>query len=602
MLEEQGVPVVMRDGATLVADVRRPDTTAHIPVLVSRTPYGRASAASDVEKLVAAGFAVVVQDCRGWFDSEGEWEYARSDIADGFDTVEWAAAQPWSNGRVGMFGASYMANAQWMAAIARPPHLEAVAPECYPSDYWSASFEVGGPFRLALRLSWTASMVATTATTWGLTDPRLAELNDLNIAYCEALRAGNRGKVAARGMRARALLHELYAERPLRSISLWGDHAGWLDEVFEHEEPGDAYWRRIAPSSHYDEVDLPAVHVVGWYDIHQRGNIENFVGMRRQAPTARARAGQHLIVGPWGHWSSDDPIVGDVDFGPRAALDTVQMRTDWFGHWLQEGSPLDWAWVRIFVMGDNEWRDEEEWPLARTRYTSWYLRSDGRLDTAAPAGEAPDGFLYDPRSPMPTLGGRLLAMGDPAGPRDQRPNLGRPDLLAYTSGPLTGETEITGTVLVDLWVATDAPDTDFVAVLTDVHPDGMVYNVCEGAVRGAARGRADAAASRHRLPVHGRPGGHQHRPASRAPDRAARHLEQLPRVGAEPEHRAAAGCRRTRRFAGRPADGVPRCRTSQPGRPAGHPEVIEMSTDRTAIATTRSAATGASAPAREWAP
>jgi len=499
VIEARGVRVEMRDGAGLATDVFRPDTVDPVAVLVSRTPYGRATASPPpaTERLVDAGFAVVVQDCRGRFDSEGDWTYVRAEVDDGYDTVEWAARQPWSTGRVGMFGASYMANAQWMAAISRPPHLSAIAPECCPADYWSASFEAGGAFRLALRFSWAASMVASTAARSGFEDPGLEPLARANEAMYDAIARNDREAVAAAGASARAVLHELYRRRPLRTAGAWFGSARWLGEIFEHEDPDDAYWRRIAPSSHYDVLDLPAVHVAGWYDIHLRGTLANFAGMRRQAPTRRARAAQHLVVGPWGHWAPQERVVGEVDFGPRAVLDTVQLRIDWFGRWLQDRPAPHLPPVRIFVMGDDEWRDEEDWPPARARVESWFLRVGGTLGRDAPVGdEAADEFVYDPRTPVPTVGGRLLAMGELAGPRDQRGVSGRADVIVYASRPFAGEIEITGPVVAELWAATDAPDTDFTAVLVDVHPDGAAMNLCEGSVRARHAG----------LPVPLRPG------------------------------------------------------------------------------------------------
>ena len=245
------------------------------------------------------------------------------------------------------------------------------------------------------------------------------------------------------------------------------------------------------PASHYAALDLPAVHVGGWYDIHLEGILANYVGMRRQAPTERARRGQRLVVGPWSHWSPQSGVVGDVDFGPGAAFDVTAMRIDWFKHWLQDGPAPDWAPVRLFVMGENVWRDEQEWPLARTVYTPWHLRAGGGLGPEAPdADEAADHFTYDPRDPVPTLGGKLLGSGEVAGPFDQRPVEGRADVLVYTSDALTAPMELTGPVVVELWAATDAPDTDFTAVLIDVHPDGLALNLCEGVVRARHAGVA----------------------------------------------------------------------------------------------------------------
>jgi hypothetical protein len=211
--------------------------------------------------------------------------------------------------------------------------------------------------------------------------------------------------------------------------------------------------------------------------------------MQRQAPTGRARDAQRLVVGPWAHWTPLVPVVGDIDFGPGATFNPTQMRVAWFRRWLQDGPDPDWAPVRIFVMGENRWRDEQEWPLARTKYTPWYLGAGGRLGPSEPVGDEPaDAFTYDPRHPAPTLGGRLLGSGAVAGPVEQSPLNHRADILTYTSEPLGAPMEVTGPLRVDLWAATDAPDTDFTAVLVDVHPDGRGWNISEGAVRARHRG------------------------------------------------------------------------------------------------------------------
>ena len=232
-------------------------------------------------------------------------------------------------------------------------------------------------------------------------------------------------------------------------------------------------------------LDLPAIHVGGWYDVHLAGILQNFTGMQRQAPTERARQAQRLVVGPWAHWTPLVPVVGDIDFGPEATFNPTRMRLDWFRHWLQEGPIPDWAPVRIFVMGENRWRDEQEWPLARTRYTPWYLGQGGRLGPSEPAGGGAGGCLHlrpsgpgaDPRRPPAghRRGGRAgrTVPARPSGPTSS----------TYTSEPLGAPMEVTGPLWVDLWAATDVPDTDFTAVLVDVHPDGRGWNLSEGAVR-----------------------------------------------------------------------------------------------------------------------
>jgi uncharacterized protein len=485
VIEERGVSVPMRDGVRLSADVWRPAADQPVPVLICRTPYDKQTAAlmAAPAELAAAGFAVVLQDCRGRFGSEGEWTYVQSEVNDGYDTVEWAAAQPWSNGRVGVFGASYMGYTQWLAAVARPPHLAAMLPECCPSEYWSASFGPGGALRLALRIGWTASVVASMAPQWGIDDPLLDQVREAGLAVSAALASGDIAAVRPARMRAKQVLDDVYRIRPMLGNPLWHERATWLAEIFEHERRDDANWRRVNPATYYDVLDLPAIHVGGWYDIHLDGILANFTGMRRQAPTVRARQAQRLIVGPWAHWLPTSPVVGSIDFGPAAVLDTTALRRDWFSAWLQDGPDPGLAPVRLFVMGENAWRDEQEWPLARTRYTPWYLQQAGGLSPDGPAGSAPDEFRHDPADPVPTVGGRLLGIGEFAGPFDQRAVGERADVLSYTSAPLAEPLEITGPVQALVWASTDAADTDFAAVLIDVHPDGTAINLCEGIVR-----------------------------------------------------------------------------------------------------------------------
>jgi putative CocE/NonD family hydrolase len=485
-LVERNVRVPMRDGVELAADLWLPRSGGPAPTLVTRTPYGRTVTAqmAPPDALAEAGFAVVVQDCRGRFDSDGEWTYVHADVDDGYDTVEWAAAQSWSNGKVATFGASYMGYTQWLAAITHPPHLVTMIPECCAADYWVASFDSGGAFRLSLRLGWTASVVASMAQAWGIDDPVLRQIMKASIALRTAMVSGDRQAEEAARDQVKAVLDGVFATRPIKNNPLWRGRATWLREIFEHEARSDSNWRAVNPSSHYGALDLPAVHVGGWYDIHLAGILDNYVGMRRQAPTERARNGQRLIVGPWPHWTPQSGLVGEVDFGAEATLDVMALRLDWFRHWLQGRPEPDLPPVRLFVMGENRWRDEQEWPLARTVYTPWHLRVGGGLGPAAPGGaEAPDQFTYDPRDPVPTLGGRLLGSGEVAGPFDQRPNESRPDVLVYSSEPLAEPMELTGPVTVELWAASDAPDTDFTAILIDVHPDEAAMNLCEGVVR-----------------------------------------------------------------------------------------------------------------------
>jgi putative CocE/NonD family hydrolase len=481
VLVEHDIRVPMRDGVTLAADLYRPDVGTSVPALLTRTPYGpvMAQSAYEPERLARAGFAVLVQHCRGRFGSEGDWTYVHCEVEDGYDTVEWAAAQPWCDGRVGMFGQSYAGNTQWLAAQSRPPHLVALAPEACAADYWEGTFGTGGAFRLALRVGWTAVVIGQMARQWGIVDPELDHVREVTENLMAAQRLGD--ATLARKT-ARDTLDRIFRTRPLRDNPLWHARASWLDEAFEHESRHDSTWLRFNPTTHYSAIGLPALHIGSWYDIHLGATLRHYTGMRDQAPGAPT---QRLIIGPWDHWHPREHVVGDLDFGPAAAVDITKVRLDWFRRWLLDQRQPDQPPVRIFVMGENVWRDEPDWPLARTQYTSWYLHSNGTLAPTPPSTtDGFDQYTHDPRHPVPTTGGPLLGSGgEQPGPLDQREVASRADVLTYTSEPLDREVELTGPVTVDLWASTTAPDTDFVAVLVDVHPDGRMLNLCEGAVR-----------------------------------------------------------------------------------------------------------------------
>ncbi|MFD7896962.1 CocE/NonD family hydrolase [Streptomyces sp. NPDC059568] len=485
LIVERDVPVTMRDGARLLTDIWRPATHEPLPALLIRTPYAnQVIQAACPERLAAEGFAVVAQHCRGRFGSEGEWTYLHSDVDDGYDAVEWTAEQPWCNGRVGMFGRSYSGNAQWLAAQARPPHLTTLAPEVCAADYWEGMFDSGGSFRLALRLGWSVFVVAQMAQEWGIDDDELAQLRDLSARAYDLEHSDDRDGLAETRRQLRAAVEKILRTRPLRDNPIWHGRATWLDELFEHESRTDSHWLRVNPTTHYGVIDLPALHIGSWYDIHLGATLRHFTGMQRQAPTAQARQEQRLIVGPWEHGNPSARIVGEVDFGPDAVVDLTRVRADWFKRHLSGQRGADFAPVRIFVMGDNVWRDEQEWPLARTRFTRWFLHEAGQLLPTEPLAGGGDNYTYDPGDPVPTVGGRLLgAAGESPGPFDQRAVGNRDDVLTYTSPVLTEDTELTGPVTMDLWASTDAPDTDFTAILVDVHPDGRMINLCEGAVR-----------------------------------------------------------------------------------------------------------------------
>ena len=461
LVVERNVVVPMRDGVVLRADVYRPATDAPVPAVVNRTPYDRSSlliqlAALEPERVVDAGLALVCQDVRGRFGSDGEFYTFFDDGRDSFDTVEWAAAQRWCDGSVGMVGRSYAAAVQWLGAAERPPHLKAISPIVTGSDYYHGWIYEGGAFQLGFNVFWM----------WLMSKPREV------------------GK-----------LDGVYRHLPLRTLPI--DGLAWA-RLYAHwlaHSTDDHYWRSLSINRRYEQIEVPALIVGGWYDVFIRGTLENYVGMRTRGGSAAARAGQRLLVGPWAHGSTYGPYPEHAFdlFGQEATIDVSALQLRFFArHLLGEENGLDEEPpVRIFVMGENRWRDEEDWPLARATESRWYLRAGGRLARDGPGDESSDEYVYDPHDPAPTLGGptslpaRMMKMN--SGPLDQSRLEGRGDVLAYTSDPFDERLEVTGPLELILHAATSATDTDFVAKLTDVRPDGSAIILAEGVLRARFR-------------------------------------------------------------------------------------------------------------------
>lgn len=468
---QNGVRVKMRDGVMLAADVYRPKSEGKFPVLLQRTPYNRKGDAATAHELASHGYVVVLQDTRGRFDSGGEFYPFRHESEDGYDTVEWAAALDYSDGKVGMFGGSYVGATQMLAAMAKPPHLVAVFPYVTASEYYD-----GWTYQSGALMQWFASSWSS-----GLSVDTLRR------------KAGERSRPK-----------EWVAGLPVENYALLspppaGDVAPYFRDWVRHELSDD-YWRGWKISNHYREMNIKGLHAGGWHDIFIKGSIKNYTGLRGEGPTPSVRDGQRLIVGPWAHAAtSPEGKIGDVVFGKAAVLNMTETARKWFDYALK-GVRNEYATappVSLFVLGENVWRAENEFPLARTRHTKYYLRSergangaggDGALSLSPPKKERPDIFEYDPANPVPTVGGRLCC-GDaiPPGPFDQRPNESRQDVLVFSTPPLEKDVEVTGYVTVELYAATTARDTDFTAMLVDVSPDGYARYLTDGIARARYR-------------------------------------------------------------------------------------------------------------------
>ena len=486
---ESDVAVTMRDGVTLYADIYRPEGDGSFPTILQRTPYDKTNALSatmlDPIRSAKAGFAVVIQDTRGRFASEGEFYAFRDDIDDGYDTVEWAAAQAWSNGNVGMYGASYVGATQWLAAASRPPHLKAIAPTVTASNYHDGWTYQGGAFELGFNMSWTLL--------------QLTLANFKNVSGVQDVPRERRGQL----MHAVDNMTEGFDFLPTKDFpELDSGLAKYYYDWLAHPD-FDEYWQKLCIEDRHSEIEVPAMHTGGWYDIFLGGTIRNYLGMKESGANETARSGQRLVIGPWAHGARGSTMVGRHYFGimaDPAATDIDGMHLRWFDHWLNDGKNgiTEEAPVRIFVMGDDVWREEQEWPLARAQESKYYLHSggkanstngDGSLGTDCPQAEPPDVFLYNPADPVPTTGGALCCNPYYAanGAYDQNEVEERQDVLVYSTPPLERDVEVTGPVTVTLWASTSATDTDFTAKLVDVCENGCARNLTDGIIRARYR-------------------------------------------------------------------------------------------------------------------
>jgi putative CocE/NonD family hydrolase len=470
------VPALMRDGVVLRANVYRPAGPGPWPTLLARTPYGKdrpgAAAWLDPVRAAHAGFMVVVQDARGRFASDGMWEPFRFDADDGYDTVEWAARLPGSNGRVGMFGLSYWGNTQWLTAIAQPPSLGAIAPGLTWSDPTDGGFYRGGALEFGLALVWALEQGIDYVR-------RLDEPADRIAARVDALIV-ELDRLAEVG----------YWELPVTGSALLARHGvPELGSIRGLDDP--AVTARCRVQGRHDRVQVPVFGIGGWHDGFVQGVLDNHMAM-----TALGRDSR-VLIGPWSHANFSD-TVGGLSFGVRARKDggpaggpgdVDALQLEWFrGHLAPDADAVPVtppAPVRIFVMGANRWREESAWPPAQATGLRWYLRSAGELTTAAPHAREPvSRFTYDPADPVPTAGGQtLIPPYLTAGPVDQADTEARPDVLVFTSEPLSDDVEVTGRVRVVLHAQSSAPSTDWVARLCDVHPDGRSFGLCDGILR-----------------------------------------------------------------------------------------------------------------------
>ena len=460
------VKTPMRDGVDLSADIYLPRTRGPFPTVLMRTPYSNNSDAM-IEKgrrLANNGYVCVVQDCRGRWDSGGEYYPFRFEDVDGYDTQEWIGGQAWSNGKIGMAGGSYVGLVQWRSAPHRSPFLTCLAPRVICCDFFSGLVYPGGALQLSVLMTWGMRTNSHTA--------QSVEYHNWTEAF-----------------RALPLIEA--AERAGRNLHFWKD---WVQHPVY-----DEYWDGMNDEKRWGEIAAPAFNMGGWFDLYAQHTFVNFNGLRHHGRTSEAQQSK-LIVGPWPHALSTSPRTGDIDFGEGSMVDLEAEELRWFDYWLKgiDNGIVDEPPLRLFIMGVNQWRDEYEWPLARTDWQKWYLHSngtantvigDGALSPQSPEHEPADHFVYDPRYPVPTRGGNNCCSPHlvPWGPYDQRCLEMRSDVLCYTSPPMEADLEVTGPIKVVLYAATDGSDTDWTAKLVDVSPTGYAMNLCDGIIRARYR-------------------------------------------------------------------------------------------------------------------
>lgn len=458
--------ILMRDGVRLSADVYLPDTDGKYPVLLMRTYYGKCNsdlAEKEMEEFISFfvkhGYAVVVQDCRGRYDSEGNFYIEIYDFDDGYDTVEWCATQEWSNGKVGMFGCSYPGCIQLSAAISGNEHLKCIVPRDATSDsYFNGGFMRGGVMQ-----GW--------------------------LEWC----VHTAGRSSRNGLRKKTRWNKVYRDLPLIELDeRLGFNFPWWKDYLRHP-CYDEYWERFSYERKHDRISSASLNVGGWYSSSDiDGTIRNFLGITQKGKRLSPGTHHKLIIGPWSHCKAASSY-GELDFGGQAMLDLKEIHLRWFEYWLKGNDTgiMKEPPIKYFLMGANKWCTAHQWPPEGASYIRHYLRSggkansllgDGLLSNQPPGDEPPDEFTYDPENPVP-----FAIQSDEQVILDQRVVERRDDVLVYATPPLTEDVAVVGPIRGKVYASSSALDTDFVAKLVDVHPNDVAIFLTIGVVRARYR-------------------------------------------------------------------------------------------------------------------
>jgi len=450
MLIDRNIMVSMRDGILLATDIYKPLGDSALPVLVARTPYNKDGflSSNEIASFVDAGYIVTVQDVRGRFSSEGDFYPYIFEVDDALDFYEWLLKQPWCDGRLATFGGSYLGGTQTLPARKSHPAVKAMVPEITFDDQFGNCIYQGGA-KVMHDLVWTVGSII----------PEMLR------------RAGATAQLPS--------LIDALKEIPIANhseIKKWGTYYhDWLTNSVACE-----YWDNVSPHTGYDGMKMPALNISGWYDIFLQSTLNNFTEMKKRNKDAR------LIMGPWTHmnYSGHFPELSFGDEGSATFIDLTKIKIDWFDRHVKGKDKPNGSPVKIFVMGFNKWRDEEDFPLPDTKYHSYYLQKDGKLSSEKIHSDTYDSFRYDPMNPVPTVGGGVILPGEnSSGPRDQSMLDGRDDILTYCTDVLEKPVEVIGRISLNLVAESDCFDTDFTAKLIDVYPDGRAILLTDGILR-----------------------------------------------------------------------------------------------------------------------
>ncbi|MEM6413666.1 MAG: CocE/NonD family hydrolase [Pseudomonadota bacterium] len=452
----------MRDGVGLATDLIRPDAPGAYPVVLMRTPYNKVEAHDNsfLNSLVQRGYIVAIQDCRGRFNSDGVFTPYRNERTDGYDAVEWIAEQSWCDGNVGMEGGSYAGGTQWFAAMDAPPHLKAIMPGVAQWDAFHNEPVLNGCLLLPM-LEWMHVM-------------------------------GRRSKQYGSDHEWFNQDRDYFHALPIASgAEAGGSTSEWWEEWMDHPNLDD-FWRSRSYSEDWRKIKVPALNITGWWDMGLPSSPGAFLGMRGNSRAPKVAAAQQMIIGPWPHWVNRKRNLNGVDFGEKAIVNLDDYKTRFLDRWLKgkDNGLGDDPRVQIFVLGANEWRSSDEWPLPETAFTPFYFHSKGDANSSngggvlsrdTPGGEPSDSFTYDPMNPT----GVRWDLRD--GPVDDRATAEREDVLCYTTKTLSEPLDVIGPVSCVLFGSSSALDTDWHVRLVDVHPNGEARYLCHGALRARFR-------------------------------------------------------------------------------------------------------------------